>query len=212
MKAVYVAAALLCAAAFAPAFAGEREVKSIIKDLKPIFSKGLQPTPAKIKVLRIQGLASSRAVAKQLVEEVDAPAEEVDHPTDEYRPHVDMQINFDFNEAKVRADQLPKLKDLGEALTSKALAKNRFAVNGHTDTVGVPDYNQKLSLRRAAAISVWLMENFGAGSGKEFPLSEERLEVRGFGESCPKDAPGKDDYKSDTNRRAEIETLPGAAR
>ena len=112
----------------------------------------------------------------------------------------------------MRADQLPKLKDLGEALTSKALAKNRFAVNGHTDTVGVPDYNQKLSLRRAAAISVWLMENFGAGSGKEFPLSEERLEVRGFGESCPKDAPGKDDYKSDTNRRAEIETLPGAAR
>lgn len=212
MKAVYVAAALLGTLLSAPAFAGDSEVKSLIRDLRPVFSKGLQPPPAKIKVLRLQGLESARAVSKQLVEQVDAPTVEVDRPTDEFRPHVDMQINFDFNDAKVRPDQVPKLKDLGEALTSKALGTNRFSVNGHTDTVGAPDYNQKLSLRRAAAISVWLLENFGAGSGKEFPLTEARLEVRGFGESCPKDSPGKDDYKSETNRRAEVETLPGTAR
>lgn len=197
---------LLGAILVSPARSGDSEVKRMVRNLRPVFVKGLQPPPQKVQVLRVKGLAASRVLTKQLVEEVEAPSESVDRPADDVRPHVDVQINFDFNEARIRADQLTKLKDLGEALTNKALAGCSFSINGHTDTVGKPDYNQKLSLRRAAAIHIWLLDNYGTG-GRENALTEQRLEVRGFGESCPKEQPGRDDYKSEVNRRVEIETI-----
>lgn len=202
------AMAVLVAAVLAgPAQSGDSEVNRIIRNLRPVYSKGLAPAPTQVRVLRLKGLAASRVVAKQLVEEVEAPSETIERPDDTVRPHVDVQIHFDFNEATIRADQLGRLKDLGEALTSPALASSSFSINGHTDTVGKPEYNQKLSLRRAAAINVWLLENYGPASGKPHPLTEQRIEVRGFGESCPKEEPGRDDFKSEQNRRVEFETI-----
>jgi OOP family OmpA-OmpF porin len=53
----------------------------------------------------------------------------------------------------------------------------RLVVEGHTDSVGGAEYNQKLSLRRAEAIKRWLVAKHG--------LSAAKIEAVGYGKSRP---------------------------
>jgi outer membrane protein OmpA-like peptidoglycan-associated protein len=49
-------------------------------------------------------------------------------------------------------------------------------IEGHTDSVGTDDYNQRLSERRSEAVRTYLMQ-------QKIPAGE--VEARGFGESRP---------------------------
>ena len=83
---------------------------------------------------------------------------------------------FEFNKATLTADArakldtevIAKLKDFGDI---------RYVnVNGHADRLGTPQYNQRLSEKRAEAVRAYLVSK-GADSAK--------VEVFGFGKTLP---------------------------
>jgi OOP family OmpA-OmpF porin len=81
-------------------------------------------------------------------------------------------------------------------------------VNGHTDRLGSPQYNQKLSERRAEAVKAYLVSK---------GMSAAQLEVFGYGKTTPvKSCPDMKDRKAlneclEPNRRVEVE-LQGSPR
>lgn len=109
---------------------------------------------------------------------------------------IDLDVPFAFD----RADLLPagtaQLDQLGAALRSERLAGARFAVNGHTDGVGSPSYNQRLSARRAEAVRRYLHDRHG--------IDMTRLEAQGYGAERLK-RPEQPDAAE--NRRVEIKLL-----
>lgn len=98
---------------------------------------------------------------------------------------------FEFNRAalapevraKIDADVLPKLKDFAEI--------RYINVNGHSDLLGSPTYNQHLSEKRAEAIRAYLVSQ-GA--------SAEKIQVFGFGKTLPVKS-----CREEKGRRAMIE-------
>ena len=72
------------------------------------------------------------------------------------RPSLSLQIQFDFDSARVRPQSRLALSNLALALQSPALLSARFAVEGHTDAKGRADYNARLSQLRAEAVCDYL--------------------------------------------------------
>jgi outer membrane protein OmpA-like peptidoglycan-associated protein len=67
---------------------------------------------------------------------------------------VQLYIQFRFNSDDLDEPALPTLKELRDALTANP--DLRLMLVGHTDSVGQPEYNRALSLRRAQAVLSWL--------------------------------------------------------
>ena len=84
-------------------------------------------------------------------------------------------IHFDFDKAAVRSESAALIKEI--ALTLKNNPTWTLQINGHTDLIGNPAYNQKLSSERAAAVAAEIV-----GQG----IAAERLQTGGFGETKPK--------------------------
>ena len=89
-------------------------------------------------------------------------------------PSVSLNVDFPTNSATLTTEAKSTLDQLGRALTSKDLASYRFRIEGHTDTVGSPNYNQALSQRRADAVAAYLEQAFS--------IPQSRLEAVGMGE------------------------------
>lgn len=66
-------------------------------------------------------------------------------------------VHFDFNRATLRPDSLPALVAARDAILTLGGA---WSFEGHTDSVGSRDYNQRLSESRALAVRDWMI---GAG-------------------------------------------------
>ena len=83
-------------------------------------------------------------------------------------------IYFDFNSSDLKSASLPVLGDLKEYLE---LNKDvRLLIQGHTDNVGGPEFNLKLSKRRAERVREYLVKN---------GINENRLIAAGLGEGVP---------------------------
>lgn len=67
------------------------------------------------------------------------------------------RLLFDFDKSDVQADRKPELTHLSERLQKYHLDKIKIV--GHTDAIGNPDYNQKLSEQRAENVSAIFMES-----------------------------------------------------
>jgi outer membrane protein OmpA-like peptidoglycan-associated protein len=103
-----------------------------------------------------------------------------------------LQIQFDFNSARIKPESSTALGNLATALQSKELLEAKFAIEGHTDAKGGADYNQKLSQQRANAV-----RDFLASKGVEVT----RLSTAGKGSS---ELANKDDPLAAENRRVKI--------
>lgn len=103
--------------------------------------------------------------------------------------------NFDFDKSVVKAGDQAKLADLVDK--SKAIALEVMVVTGHTDSVGTPAYNQKLSIARADAV-----KNFLVGKGVE----KNRVYTEGKGEGSPA-ADNKTAEGRAKNRRVSVEVF-----
>ncbi len=103
------------------------------------------------------------------------PPDAVDIARQRKLPTVDIEVYFDFDTARVSRRAIATLDILGQALSDPRLAAATFLIAGHTDAKGRPEYNQRLSEERAAAVRKYLIDKFGIG--------ENRLVSRGYGES-----------------------------
>ena len=115
-------------------------------------------------------------------------------PVDEGTPQVNVQINFDFDSAALRADQKPKLATLCQVMQN--IDVQVFQIIGHTDASGSADYNRRLSQLRAEEVKRHLVDDCG--------IAAERLQAIGMGEAAPYD---ESDPRGDINRRVEFQAL-----
>lgn len=86
-----------------------------------------------------------------------------------------LNVEFDFDEAEIRpmfGDEIKKVADF-----LRIYPHTRALLEGHTDSVGSESYNQELSLQRARSVRNYLVDEFG--------IEEDRLRVRGAGETEP---------------------------
>ncbi len=102
-------------------------------------------------------------------------------------------VFFDFNRADLndRARQI-----IGEAAQNaqRGTGTTRIEVSGHADRSGTPQYNQRLSERRAQAVAAEL-ERRG--------IPRNQMTIQAFGESRPL-VPTADGVREPQNRRVEI--------
>jgi OOP family OmpA-OmpF porin len=115
-------------------------------------------------------------------------------------PAVSLTVEFATGSDELTPQARATLDALGKALSSADLANYRFRIEGHTDTVGSPAYNQALSQRRAEAVARYLEKSFGVASA--------RLEPVGMGEQgllvqTPPQTPNAQ------NRRVKVVNLGG---
>lgn len=101
-------------------------------------------------------------------------------------------ILFDFDEATLRLESEPTLRQLLAAL--QATPSMSVDIEGHTDAIGNDAYNMVLSERRAQSVVAWLTDNGAAVS---------RLNAVGRGEAAPVAANDTADGRA-LNRRVEV--------
>lgn len=106
------------------------------------------------------------------------------------------EVGFDFDSATVKPSFYSSLNTIADILNR--YPQTDIAVVGHTDSVGNPDYNLRLSLRRANSVADYLMEQ---------GVARYRLSTEGRGQLEPigsnQTAAGRAE-----NRRVEIYVIP----
>ncbi len=100
-------------------------------------------------------------------------------------------VTFDTGKATIRPESLPRLDSVLEYMTHKP--STRIQISGHTDNVGIPAQNQKLSEQRAQACRQHLISQ---------GIDASRIEAVGYGDSQPI-APNDTDAGRQKNRRIE---------
>jgi len=130
---------------------------------------------------------------KQQQELQQIPGVEVTRPAEnEIAVGLTNDILFDFNRADLRPESKSTLRTL--ANNFRQYPDEVITVEGHTDNVGSPEYNQGLSERRAHSVRSYLIDEGVASS---------HVEARGYGESRPK-ATNSTPEGRQLNRRVEI--------
>jgi len=104
-------------------------------------------------------------------------------------------VNFDFNKSTLRPDSLPVLAAVLRLFTETP--SFRAEVGGHTDNIGTPDYNMRLSAARAAAVKGWLVAH---------SVTADRVTSRGYGDTRPL-VPNDSDTDRFKNRRVELRRM-----
>jgi outer membrane protein OmpA-like peptidoglycan-associated protein len=101
-------------------------------------------------------------------------------------------ITFDFNKATLRPEAAPVLGQVQAMLAANSGL--RIAIEGHTDSIGQPAYNLKLSADRAAAVMAWLVAH---------GVDPTRLTTAGLGDTKPVADNATEDGRAE-NRRVEL--------
>jgi OmpA-OmpF porin, OOP family len=105
---------------------------------------------------------------------------------------VALYITFETGKAVIAAESEPLLDQVAGAL--KSAPALRFEVAGHTDNVGSPDANLKLSEERAGAVTAALVAR---------GVDASRLTPKGYGQSSPV-ADNRSEEGRAKNRRVEL--------
>lgn len=88
---------------------------------------------------------------------------------------IDLHVNFPTNSAEVPQASLPEIKQVADFM--QKFKKTTVTIEGHTDDRGRDAYNKSLSQKRADAVRLSLINDFG--------LEEARVEAIGYGEEAP---------------------------
>jgi outer membrane protein OmpA-like peptidoglycan-associated protein len=112
-------------------------------------------------------------------------------------------ILFQFGRSELTPGARRKIATIREVLNGPNVAWRRVSVEGHTDSIGSEEANQRLSERRAQSVASALM---GAG------VARERISIEGFGERYPRASNVRGDGSDDPqgrqqNRRVEVVIL-----
>lgn len=104
---------------------------------------------------------------------------------------VDLRLTFELGSATLTPQAMEEARVFAEAMKTPSLAERRFAIEGHTDSIGDRAYNLDLSRRRAEAVRDYL-------SSLGVPAS--RLQTVGYGFDRPLDGRSA---RAEENRRVE---------
>jgi outer membrane protein OmpA-like peptidoglycan-associated protein len=104
-------------------------------------------------------------------------------------------LEFELGKAVITAKSLPSLDELGEVL--KQRPTYRLVVTGHTDNIGKPAANLKLSRERAKAVTTYLIK-------RGIPATQ--LQALGYGSTRPV-ASNKTAAGRQKNRRVEMKII-----
>jgi outer membrane protein OmpA-like peptidoglycan-associated protein len=108
---------------------------------------------------------------------------------------IELTIQFDFDSSSIREESRPLLARLAAALMSPELRSSRFLIEGHTDAVGAPGHNMKLSIGRAEEIMRFLVA---------YGVTPSRVAAVGRGATQPANPA---DPEASENRRVRIVNL-----
>lgn len=133
--------------------------QEIIEQLK---SPSTGPRLRSLRNLTVESVSpaapSATAVASESPQSVQTAVDKNTATAPAARPSLSLLIQFDFNSARIRPESQQALLNLSQALNAAELADSKFAVEGHTDAKGLPDYNLKLSQQRAEAVQTFLAQ------------------------------------------------------
>lgn len=101
-------------------------------------------------------------------------------------------VYFDFDRSNIRPDAQAVLNDVVAAAQREGVTE--FSLTGHADRAGPPDYNLRLSIRRAESVRDYLVSR---------GFLPQNISVAGRGESDPA-VPTVDGVREQANRRVEI--------
>ncbi|MGE4407814.1 OmpA family protein [Pseudomonas sp.] len=107
---------------------------------------------------------------------------------------VELDVKFDFDKSRVREESYSDIRNLADFM--QQYPQTTTVVEGHTDSVGTDQYNQRLSERRAEAVRNVLVNEYGVEGG--------RVNSVGYGESRPV-ADNSTEEGRQINRRVEAE-------
>jgi outer membrane protein OmpA-like peptidoglycan-associated protein len=105
-------------------------------------------------------------------------------------------VHFDFDKSTLRSDSVPVLREAVNTL--KENPSVNVIVEGHTDSMGTEEYNQRLSVRRANAVKDYLVKH---------GVAANRLTARGMGENEPVASNDTEEGQAE-NRRVELLVQP----
>lgn len=128
--------------------------------------------------------------AKEIEEKV--PEAKVERVGEGIAVEFNSAILFGFDQSDLTANAKNSLDDLVTIL--KDYPDTDIEIQGHTDSSGSEEYNQKLSVRRAASVG-----NYLSARG----VSPGRLVMVGYGETAP-EYPNTTDVNMALNRRVEF--------
>ncbi|AOK61324.1 flagellar motor protein MotB [Burkholderia ubonensis] len=112
---------------------------------------------------------------------------------------LDSMSLFDSGKAALKPDSTRAM--VGALELIKAHPGKRILVAGHTDDVGKPDRNLKLSVDRAAAVRDWLVDASG--------IAPTQFAIQGYGDTRPVANNATPEGRA-RNRRVEITLVPDA--
>ena len=109
----------------------------------------------------------------------------------------DDKVRFGFNKKVISPEARQALDEFAEQLKQQNQGVY-VEIQGHTDNVGAPDYNEQLGLSRAEAVRLYL--------NKEHGLPLHRINVISYGETAPVDSNGSREGRAH-NRRVALVVL-----
>lgn len=110
---------------------------------------------------------------------------------------ITQQIHFAFNKDTIRPESFPILDAVVDVLNQNK--KIKIEIQGHTDNVGKPAYNEQLSDRRAASVKKYLISH---------GIDESRLISKGYGMARPI-VPNNSEQNRALNRRVQFMRTEG---
>jgi outer membrane protein OmpA-like peptidoglycan-associated protein len=155
----------------------------------PAWPAGAQdPDGGRERTAELRFRVVDLGVRSAATDDSEQTTEMPDHTTITYAS----DVLFDFDRSDLNSDARRLIGALADELTE--LGPRTVTIHGHTDDVGEPTYNQRLSERRAEAVRTHLAVRLD---------DEFRLEAAGYGETRPV-APNDTDEGRARNRRVVI--------
>jgi len=137
---------------------------------------------------------------KVLKQETDSGAIRIDElPQNRLRINMTSATAFGVNSSALKQSYQPTLGKIANVLNR--YGKTELLIIGHTDSTGSNSYNQSLSVRRANAVSDYLLRQ---------RVIQQRLSTFGKGENNPV-ASNRTEQGRQLNRRVEIIVVPVVA-
>jgi outer membrane protein OmpA-like peptidoglycan-associated protein len=173
------------------------------EDLCPEVAAGEHPDPKRA------GCPFADADGDGIADAEDACPDRPGPPSDEPRrngcPRVQVRsgkttvlqtVHFARNKDVILATSFKMLEEVARTLNSNRQIR-RVSIEGHADDTGTPEWNQKLSERRAKSVMKFLIEN---------GVRPRRLRYEGFGDTRPLSAERTEEARA-ANRRVEFRIL-----